>query len=50
MPSAAVLEAVVSALRATCETCSRTGHLADSPAVLTALGAQAALREVGAHP
>jgi len=32
-PSAAMLEAVVAALRATYEACSRTGHSADSPAV-----------------
>ena len=48
--SAAVPEAVLAALRARCKTCSRTGHSADSPAVLPALSAQAALREVGAHP
>ena len=49
-PSAAMLEAVVAAVRATYEACSRTGHSADSPAVLPALSAQAALRKVGAHP
>ena len=49
-PSAAMLEAVVAALRATYKACSRTGHSADSPAVLPTLSVRAALREVGAHP